>query len=156
MVRSKAKSGCFSYFVGTEINRLGEEDRNVLGWAIGDDSDDDFKAQYQPRNVELSEDDRNLDFQDIQAVPSVEVDKSSLPVRKRAIVKWLLIFLCMLSSSIVIQFAITERSSEIVHSFPPNSSKRNGVGKSEHLLLEILRNDLSSIRPFVKVMLVVS
>ena len=38
----------------------------------------------------------------------------------------------------------------------PISSKRNFVGKNEHLLLEILRNDLSSITPFVKVILVVS
>ena len=42
--------------------------------------------------------------------------------------------------------------------FPPvpASSKRNLGRKNEYLLLEILRSDLSSIWPFVKVMLVVS
>ena len=38
----------------------------------------------------------------------------------------------------------------------PISSKRNFVGKNEHLLLEILRNDLLSIWPFLKVILFVS
>ena len=175
----------------------------------------------------LSEDDRDLDFQEIQAVPLVEVDESSLPVRKRAIVKWLLIFLCMWSSyctvsdnalDILLAFLRTMfealgtifpvlasfgllipkslhllrkqlgmdkdrfvkyvvfKNCDTLYYFyncytirnhrkvirncsfvpQPNSSKRNFVGKNEHLLLEILRNDLSSIWPFVKVMLVVS